>query len=94
MTKADLVEQIASATGLTRVETDAVVSGVVTLIAGELARGGRVELRGLGVFDVVARAARLGRNPSTGEAVPVPARRAIAFRPSQPLREAVEGLDA
>ena len=80
MTKADLVEQIASATGLTRVETDAVVSGVVTLIAGELAKGGRVELRGLGVFDVVARAAET--------------RRAIAFRPSQPLREAVEGLDA
>ncbi len=90
MTKADLVDQIATATGLTRVETDAVVDGVITLVAASLVRGERVELRGLGVFDVVERAARLGRNPSTGQAVPVPARRAVAFRPSQGLRDAVE----
>ncbi len=90
MTKADLVDQIAAATGLTRVETDAVIDGVITLVAGALVRGERVELRGLGVFDTVERAARTGRNPSTGEAVPVPARRAVAFRPSQGLRSAVE----
>ena len=90
MTKADIVERIARSTGLTRVETEAVVEGFMILVRQALAEGQTVDLRGFGAFRVQARAPRLARNPATLEPVRVAARRVAVFRPARELRAAVE----
>lgn len=89
MTKADVVDRISQATGLTRVETEAVVEGFMICVQEALEAGDRVELRGFGVFAVQDRAARTGRNPATGEPLHLDARRVPVFRPSRELRDAV-----
>ncbi len=89
MTRTELAQQIAQATGLTRLETDAVLGGLAVLVEAALVRGERVEWRGFGVFDVQDRAARTARNPATGDAVEIPARRVPVFRPARELRAAV-----
>lgn len=94
MTKADMVERIATATGLTRVETEAVVEGFMVCVHDALAAGQGVELRGFGAFRVQERAPRVARNPSTGEVVDVPARRVPVFRPARELRLAVDDAAA
>ena len=93
MTKNDIVDRIAQATGLTRVETEAVVSGFMVCVSDSLADGERVELRGFGVFDVADRAPRRARNPSTGESLSVAARRVPVFRPSRDLKNRVHSPD-
>ena len=90
MTKAHIVDQIAAATGLTKIETEAVVDGFVETVLEAVASGDRVELRGFGTFRSVERAARTARNPHTAEAVPVPARLAPVFKPAQEFRRRVE----
>ncbi len=90
MTKAQIVDQIAVATGLTKIETEAVVDGFMETVTAAVARGERVELRGFGTFRAVVRAARTARNPHTAEAVPVPARVAPVFKPAQDFRRRVE----
>ena len=90
MTKAQIVDQIAAATGLTKIETEAVVDGFMETVTAAVASGERVELRGFGTFRAVARAPRTARNPHTAEAVPVPARVAPVFKPAQDFRRRVE----
>ena len=90
VTKAHIVDHIAEATGLTKIETEAVVDGFIETVLDAVASGDRVELRGFGTFRAVARAARTARNPHTAEAVPVPARRAPVFKPAQDFRRRVE----
>lgn len=89
MNKTELIDQIAKGTGLTKIETEAVVDAVLTLVRQELVSGGQVDLRGFGSFQVKARAARVARNPRTNEAVPVPAHYAPFFKPSRDLRDVV-----
>ena len=67
MTKADIVEQVSEATGLTKVETEAVLDGVIFYIIDSLKRGERVDMRGFGSFLVKRREARNTRNPATNE---------------------------
>ena len=62
MTKADIVEQVAQATGLTKVETEAVLDGIIFYIIDSLKRGERVDMRGFGSFLVKQRAPREARN--------------------------------
>jgi nucleoid DNA-binding protein len=90
MTKADIVDRIAAGTGLTKVETEAVVDGFMVTVIDALATGGGVELRGFGSFRVRERAARTARNPLTDEPVEVPARRVPVFKPAQEFRRAVD----
>src|SRR5690242_775646 len=82
MTKADIVDEIAKATGLTKIETKAVVDGVFTSIISAIATGKRIELRGFGVFKHKSRKPRMARNPKTGELVPVEKRYVPVFKPS------------
>lgn len=89
MTKADIVNQIAETTGLTKVETKAVVEGVFTSIMDALATGKRIELRGFGVFSVKGRKARLARNPRTGKPVPLEDRHVPIFKASPEFQERV-----
>ncbi len=90
MTKADLIDQIAEGTGLTKVETRAVVEGFMTAVGNAMKEGKRIELRGFGVFEVQHRAPRTGRNPQTNEPVEIEARYKPVFRPSDKMSEAVD----
>lgn len=68
---------------------DATIKAMVEEAGAVLAEGGRVQIPGLGVFETKARAARQGRNPKTGEAITIPARKAATFTPSKGLKGAI-----
>lgn len=82
MTKADIVDEISKSTGLTKLETKAVVDGVFSSIIGAIASGKRIELRGFGVFKYKSRKPRMARNPKTGDLVPLDKRYVPVFKPS------------
>ena len=90
MTKKDLVTQISRDTGLDEDDVYAVVQRALELMMDALARGEPIELRNFGIFRVRWQRARIGRNPhQPEEAVPIPARPAIKFKPGKRLRERV-----
>ncbi len=89
MTKADIVDRIAEGTGLTKLETEAVVDGFVITVMEALEAGRSVELRGFGSFRVRERAARMARNPQTDEPIEVPRQFVPAFKPSREFRRVV-----
>lgn len=89
MTKADIVDEISKATGLTKIETKAVVDGVFASIIKAIAGGKRIELRGFGVFKSKGRKPRMARNPKTGELVPLDKRFVPVFKPSPDFLEVV-----
>ena len=89
MTKAELVSVVADKAGLRKREAEAAVEAITEAVAGALVSGGRIAVRGLGVFEVVQRAATVGRNPRTGQRVTVPPRRAVRFKPARSLRATV-----
>lgn len=90
MTKADIVNQIAEATGLTKTDTAAVVEGFLASVTSAMQQGEHIEIRGFGTFKVVTRASRTGRNPKTGDVVKIPQRPVPVFKPSRELRANVE----
>jgi integration host factor beta subunit len=89
MTKADLVEQIADATGLTKKDTAVVVDGFLEAVKQALAQEKNIEIRGFGSFKVKKRKARKARNPRTGDPVQVPSRHVPTFKPSKELKELI-----
>ncbi len=89
MTKADMVDVIASSTGLTKVETEAVVNGFMETVIDAMKRGEHIELRGFGSFKVVKRAPRVARNPKTNEEVTVPERYVPTLKISKEFRSDV-----
>ena len=62
---------------------------LVSLIVKNLKKGNRIRIAGLGILQVKKRAARMGRNPATGETISIPAKKKIAFRAAKELKEAV-----
>ena len=90
MTNADIVNQIAEATGLTKTDTAAVVEGFLASVTSAMQQGEHIEIRGFGTFKVVTRASRTGRNPKTGDVVKIPQRPVPVFKPSRELRANVE----
>jgi nucleoid DNA-binding protein len=86
MTKQDIVNTVAEATGLTKVETEAVMNGVMATIIDSLGRNERVELRGFGTFGVKHRMPKKARNPGTGEAIYLPERHVPTFKPAKHMR--------
>jgi nucleoid DNA-binding protein len=89
MTKRELVIQVASKLDMTQSDVADIIEGAFDVIAEGLAEGDRWELRDFGIFEVKVRASRLGRNPRTGELVPVPERRVVTFRPGKKMKEFV-----
>lgn len=89
VTKADIVDRIAEGTGLTKLETEAVVDGFVITVMEALEAGQSIELRGFGSFRVRERAPRVARNPQTDEPIDVPRQFVPAFKPSQEFRRVV-----
>ena len=90
MTKADIVDIIASATGLTKVETEAVVDGFISTVINSLKEGKNIEIRGFGSFKVKKRKGRIARNPRTGEQVVVNEHFVPLFKVSKDLKHAVD----
>lgn len=86
MTKADLVERVASAAHLSKRQAELVVQVFFETIVDSLHAGRKVELRGFGSFRIRQRGERLGRNPKTGERVEVPSKRIPYFKPGKELR--------
>ena len=74
---------------LPKKQAEAVLGDLVTLTTRHLKRGDKIRLTGLGVLQVRKRAARMGRNPATGEAIKIKASKKVAFRPAKELKEAV-----
>jgi DNA-binding protein HU-beta len=70
-------------------QTDAMLVDMVGLVAKHLKKGDRIRIAGLGVLQVRKRAARMGRNPATGEAIKIKASKKVAFRVAKELKEAV-----
>jgi DNA-binding protein HU-beta len=89
VTKADIVDNIASATGLTKVETEVVVDGFLATVSDALRDGKSIEIRGFGSFKVKKRKARVARNPRTGEEVFVEEHYVPVFKVSKELRAGV-----
>ena len=89
MTKSDIIKEVAEGTGLTKVEIEAVLEGVVLSISDSLRRGERVDIRGFGSFIIKQRAARDARNPATREIVKLQERFIPAFKVSKILKEVV-----
>ena len=88
MIRSELVQKLCSDfPDLTQREIEGVVSAIFDSITEQLARGGRVELRGFGAFSTRQRDARIGRNPRTGKSVDVDAKRVPYFKPGKEMRE-------
>ncbi len=88
--KAELVENVAKKTGLTKKDATAAVEAVFGSIQDDLKKGEKVQLIGFGTFEVRNRAARKGRNPQTGKEIEIAASKVPAFKPGKALKDAVK----
>ena len=86
MTKAELVEEVARNTDLTKKHAELIVNTVFESIVDSLKDGEKIELRGFGSFRIRSRGSRIGRNPKTGATVQVPPKRIPYFKPGKDLR--------
>lgn len=89
MTKADIVDVVSNATGLTKVDTEAVVNGFIATVIDSLRQGKRIEIRGFGSFSLKLRKPKKARNPGTGAEIQLPERIVPVFKPSKILKESI-----
>ncbi len=94
MTKADLIEDVARATELSRKDSEVIVDTIFEGIVKSLRVGDKIEVRGFGSFRTRHRNARIGRNPKTGARVDVPAKDIPYFKPSKELKDLVNSGQA
>lgn len=90
MTKKDIVLRISDQTNLKQIDVKKVVQSTFDCILDALAQGEKIELRNFGVFKTKQRKPRTGRNPRTGTVVPVPARKAVVFKPGLDMKKRVK----
>jgi DNA-binding protein HU-beta len=91
MKKSDLIDAIAARQGMTKTQVQNVVDDVFDLVIKGLAEGEKIDVRGFGTFSVRDSAARTGRNPQTGAATEIAARRVPGFKPGKEMRDRVNG---
>jgi integration host factor subunit alpha len=91
LTRADLSESVHRHVGLSRTESADLVKSVLDSITQNLEQGDSVKLSSFGTFMVRQKNGRIGRNPKTGEEVPITPRRVLVFRPSHVLKAQVNG---
>ena len=89
LTRMDLAQAVFREVGLSRNESAALVESVLRHMADALVAGENVKISSFGTFSVRHKNARIGRNPKTGEEVPISPRRVLTFRPSQLMKERV-----
>jgi integration host factor subunit alpha len=87
VTKADIVERVYKEAGFSKKEASDLVDLVFKVIKDTLSRGEKVKISGFGNFSIRDKATRVGRNPQTGDAMNISARRVLTFKPSQILKE-------
>ena len=90
VTRADLVEALAKRANMQRADANRLLTRMLEMMQDAMVEGDTVKLSRFGNFNVRAKRQRVGRNPKTGEEVPITPRRVVTFRPSQMLREFVE----
>ncbi len=90
LTKADIADRLFNEVGLNKREAKEFVEAYFEIIRGALESGENVKLSGFGNFQLREKNQRPGRNPKTGEEIPISARRVVTFRPGQKLRARVE----
>jgi len=91
MTKADIVERVAEQCGITKKDSIDMVESVFSIIKSTLETGEEIKVSGFGKFEVRKKHERRGRNPQTGEAIVIEARRILSFKPSTILKDALQG---
>jgi integration host factor subunit alpha len=91
LTRADLTEAVFNAVGLSRNESAQMVEDILEELCGALSRGEAVKLSSFGTFQVRQKSERVGRNPKTGDEVPIAPRRVLVFRPSHVLKAQING---
>ena len=91
LTKAQLAELLFEQIGLNKRESKDMIDAFFDLIAESLVNGQDVKTSGFGNFQIRTKAPRPGRNPRTGEAIPIEARRAVTFHASHKLKELIQG---
>ncbi len=91
MVKADIVTKVQDKTGLIHREASAIVESIFKIVKDTLEAGIDVKIHGFGTFKVKKKSDRRGRNPHTGEAMTIVARRILSFKASALLRKAVNG---
>ena len=89
MNKTELIASVAQSAGLTKKDTDRVISAAIDAITAALVQGEKVQISGFGTFETKEREARVGRNPHTKEAVNIPATKVPVFKPSKALRDLI-----
>jgi DNA-binding protein HU-beta len=89
VTLKNIAADLAEKHELTKKQVNAIMDDLVAALVKNLKKGNRVRLAGLGILQVRKRAARMGRNPATGETIKIPAKKKIAFRAAKELKEAV-----
>jgi DNA-binding protein HU-beta len=91
MTKSQLVQKLAEVSELSKKQADTVLQRLVEITVGSVRKGDPVKIPGLGTFRKVQTKARMGRNPQTGEAIKIPARKKVRFSVAKTFKEAVLG---
>ena len=90
MNKTEFIKAMATNSGMTQGDAENALNGLVRTVTNELKAGGSITIAGFGTFAISERAERTGRNPKTGEVIPIEARRVVTFHASQKLKSAVE----
>jgi len=93
LTRADLSEAVHRQVGLSRTESADLVKSILDRLTDALVDGQSVKLSSFGTFMVRSKGGRVGRNPKTGEEVPITPRRVLVFRPSQVMKNQINGLE-
>lgn len=93
-TKREIAERVAQQTGLPQVQVKQVIQMFFDEMVNEVASGNRLEFRDFGVFEVVTRKPRTGRNPRTGQKVAVPPKRVVTFKMGKIMKDRVAGENA
>ena len=92
MNKTELIEAIATRSKTTKAQTTAMLNGLLEVIQETMASGNDVQLVGFGTFSVTERAGREGRNPATGVAITIPAKKVVKFKPGKALSDAAAAV--
>ncbi|HEX7002612.1 MAG TPA: HU family DNA-binding protein [Trueperaceae bacterium] len=90
VSKADLVDQIAGETGMSKKDVKAVIDGMLGRVTTNLKKGEKVQLTGFGTFEVRERKARSGVKPGTTDRIEIPASKYPAFKPGKGLKDSVQ----
>lgn len=92
ITKREIAERVAKKTNHPQLAVKQIIQCFFDEVIGEVVKGNRLEFRDFGVFEVITRKSRTGRNPRTGDKVPVPAKRVVSFKMGKLMKERVAAI--